>query len=114
MRLHLTIASAVARAANGMISDEELDAARKVPANLSAAIRAGREGTSAPNFKIKPYDADNNGVLDVDERKALATSFVEISVRLGQDADFYKTVADNLAKAREIVAAKFSDIEVAP
>lgn len=99
---------------DGMISDDEIESARKLPQNMSAAIRAGREGASAPNFKIKPFDADSNGVLDVDERKALASAFVEISVKLGQEADFYKTVADNLAKAREIVAAKFADIEVAP
>lgn len=99
---------------DGMITEEELETARRVPPNLSAAIRAGREGASVANFKIKPYDVDGNGVLDVDERKALTTAFVELAVRLGSDADFYKSIADNLSKAREIVAAKFADVEVTP
>lgn len=100
--------------ADGLITEEEIDAARRVPPNTSAAIRAGRQGASAPNFKIKPFDADGNGVLDVDERKAFSTALVELAVRLGHDTDFYRSVADNLSKAREIVAVKFADVEVAP
>jgi len=100
--------------ADGMITEEELDSARRVPPNIAAAIRMGRDGASVANFKIKPFDADGNGVLDVDERKALTTAFVELAVRLGHDADFYKSIADSLSKAREIVAAKFADVEVAP
>jgi Ca2+-binding EF-hand superfamily protein len=99
---------------DGFISEEELDLARKLPPNMSAAIRAGKPGAAAANFKIKPFDKDGDGVLDVDERKALASAFVDLSVKLGQEADFYKAVSDNLAKAREIVAGKFAEVEVGP
>ena len=99
---------------DGMISEEELDALRKMPASVTAAIGAGREATSALTFKLKGYDTDGNNVLDVDERKRMVMSFVEATLRAEQEAQFYKSVADNLATARTIVAEKFADVLIAP
>jgi hypothetical protein len=100
--------------ADGMISEEELEAVRRLPENSAAAIDTGRESASTLTFKIKSFDSDNNGVLDVDERKRMVMSYVDAALRSEQEAQFYRSVADSLAGARASVAEKFADVLVAP
>jgi hypothetical protein len=100
--------------ADGLITEAEIDAAREVPRNIPDAIKAGKAAVDASNFRIKTYDANGDGVLDVDERKALVMAYVDASLRAGQDAAFYNKVADTLTTSREMVAAKFADVEITP
>jgi len=102
--------------ANGddFINEEEIVLGRRIPASASNAVRSGRDVASVAGYRIKIFDADTNGVLDVNERKAMGMAFVDLSIRFGQDAAFYKLAQESLAHAREPVAAKFADIEIAP
>ncbi|HYG78597.1 MAG TPA: hypothetical protein VEK08_26595 [Planctomycetota bacterium] len=100
--------------ADGFITEDEIVLARGIPASAQSAIRSGRSAASAIGYKIKNHDTDGNGVLDLNERKAMATVFTDLSIRLGQEADFYKSLVEAIILAREPVAAKFADIEVVP
>jgi len=100
---------------DGMLSEGEVEGMQNIPANAAAAIRLGRPSDSvAETIKIKAWDTDGNGELDVTERKALSMSFVNQSLRAGENAAFYKNVADKLASARDVVAAKFAGLEILP
>jgi len=99
---------------DGILNEAEIEAARELPRNATAAIRTGRPTAESAGFKIKPYDADSDGVLDVNERKALTMAYVDVALRAGQEAAFYQRVIEALATAREVVAGKFADIEVTP
>jgi hypothetical protein len=98
--------------ADGSISESDIENARTIPASASAASKAGRAAAEATGFKIKTYDADSDGILDVTERKALTMAYVDAALRWGQEAGFYTRLADNLAVARQVVAAKFASIDV--
>ncbi|HEY3325521.1 MAG TPA: hypothetical protein VGP72_34030 [Planctomycetota bacterium] len=99
---------------NGYLTEESLYGAKNAPATLTAAMRAGRPLASAAGYRIKPFDKTGKGELDIDERKAMSMAFVELSVRMAKDAEFYKVVMDNLISARAPVAERFADVEVAP
>ena len=99
---------------NGYLTESDISVARTVPRNASAAEEDGSHAAEASGYRIKPYDMDNNGELDVNERKALAMAFVDVSVRAGQDAAFYTRMADSLVTARAAAAQKYADIEIAP
>jgi len=99
---------------DGYLTAEELEWVRNLPENAAAALRSGRLAVQAKDFRIKPFDKDGRGALGMDERKAMTMSFVDASVRAAHDAAFYTTVADSLAAARNIIANKFADVEVAP
>ena len=99
---------------DGYLTAEELEAGRNLPENAAAALRMGRLAASTKDFRIKPFDANGDGSLGVDERKAMTMSFVDASVRAARDASFYATVAESLAAARSLIAAKYADVEVAP
>jgi hypothetical protein len=99
---------------DGYLTAEELVGARNLPESAPAALRAGQMTVQAKDFRIKPFDKDGNGSLGMDERKAMTMSYVDASLRAAQDAAFYTNVADSLAAARNVVASKFADVEVAP
>lgn len=97
---------------DGFLSIAELDAARDLPKNGDAALRAGQPSDGK---KLKNrFDANDDGVLDVTERKTLTMAFVEVALHAEQDGAFYRQVADRLSTSREIVAAKFARLELEP
>jgi hypothetical protein len=89
-----------------------------LPPTAAAALRAGRAATvadvSARSLRIGAFDKNGDGELDVDERKALTTRYVDASVRDAQEAVFYTMVSDGLSAARETVAGRFTNVEVTP
>jgi len=99
---------------DGMITDADLQAVKNSPAAASAATKAGKSTAEAAGYKMKTYDADSDGVLAVEERKALTMAYVEAALRWKTEADFYNKMADGLLIARQVVAAKFADVEVNP
>lgn len=99
---------------DGFLTAAKLSAARELPENAAAALRDGRAETSVANYRIKPFDANSDGILDVAERKALTMAFVECAMKAANDAAFYTRVADMLAASRQPVANKFADVEIVP
>jgi Ca2+-binding EF-hand superfamily protein len=99
---------------DGCLTADELETARTLPRNAAEALRLGRATAEAKTFRIKPFDKDADGTLDMDERKALTMAFVDASLRAAQDAAFYALVAESLSAARDLVAAKFTEVEIAP
>ncbi|MCY3023418.1 MAG: hypothetical protein NTW87_30935 [Planctomycetota bacterium] len=99
---------------DGFITAEELEQAGNLPPNAATAIRGGRGATEGRGYRIKGFDKDADGTLDVNEQKALVMSYVDVALRAGQEADFYTRLADSLAAVRELAAKKFADIEVVP
>jgi hypothetical protein len=99
---------------DGVLAPAELEAAAAFPKTVKAAVRQGRVGVEAASYRIKPYDADADGALDIAERKGLMMALVEAALRASQDAAFYQRVVDALVLARKPVAAKFADIELLP
>jgi len=100
--------------ADGLLSEDELDASKKLPRNAATALRAGRAITQVPAYKIKTFDKDANGELSTDEYKSMVMTYVEASLRLESDAAFYKQLADSLVQARAVSAARYAELEVAP
>jgi hypothetical protein len=99
---------------DGFITENELESARAVPANAAAAVKAGRPTSETLSYKLKEFDTDNDGVLDVNERKTMAMAYVDVSLRTEQEAAFYSRMADVLSTARQIVATKYENIEMNP
>lgn len=100
---------------DGMITEGEIEQMLNVPANAAAALRLGRPAEGeAEVTRIKVWDADNDGELNVNERKALSMNFVTQSLRATENAAFYRNVADTLSAARNLVATKFSELEILP
>jgi Ca2+-binding EF-hand superfamily protein len=97
---------------DGVITDAEINAARGVPADAADAVKKGRSAGDTP--KIKAYDADSDGTLNVDERKALTMAFVEFSLRCAKESEFYRLVQETLIATRDVVGAKFANIEIKP
>lgn len=98
---------------DGLITETEINAAWNVPRDAAAAIKPGKgRSASAAASMIKDFDANSDGALDVDERKALTMKYVEFSMRFGKDAAFYKQIRDSLAAARDEAGEKFSNREI--
>jgi len=98
----------------GFLTETSLLAAADIPQTAAGAMRTGRKDVEVKGYRVKPYDADGNGVLDVAERKAMATAFSDIAVRAAHDAEFYGRVVNTLTAARDAAALKFADVEVTP
>ena len=94
---------------DGFLSDAEIDAARQLPRDGNEARVNGRQAASLPNARIKPYDANADGVLDGEERKALEMAFVSAALKAEKEADYYRRLGDALSVSRDIIAAKFAD-----
>jgi Ca2+-binding EF-hand superfamily protein len=99
---------------DGQLTEIELDNAQKIPRNAATAMRQGKSATEIPAYKIKTFDKDANGELSVDEYKAMVMTYVEASVRLESDAAFYKQLADSIAQARVVFAARYAELDVTP
>jgi Ca2+-binding EF-hand superfamily protein len=99
---------------DGLITDTDLEAVKNSASTAAAATKSGKTTAEAAGYKLKTYDGDSDGVLDVEERKALTMAFVEAALRWKNEAEFYSKMADGLLIARQVVAAKFADVEVNP
>lgn len=99
---------------DGYLSEDEILATEKLPRNAATALRQGKNSIQVANYRMKTFDKDANGELSVDEYKAMVMTYIEASVRLETDAAFYKQVADNLALARTVSAARYAELDVTP
>jgi hypothetical protein len=97
---------------DGFVSEAESNAARKLPGSAADAAQAGRMLIDTPGHKIKNFDANSDGALDVAERKMLSDAFLAVAIQAGREAGFYRALTDALALARKIAAAKFEDVEL--
>jgi Ca2+-binding EF-hand superfamily protein len=100
---------------DGYISVAEIEAARTLPANGAAAITAGansKEAINTVDLKIKDFDQNNDGILNVAERKALSSAYLEASLRAQQDAAAYQNLLDELLVARQTSTAKFENLTI--
>jgi len=99
---------------DGTIAESDLDAVKASASTAAAAAKAGSATAEGAGYKLKAYDIDGDNVLDVDERKTLTMAYVDAALRWKNEADFYSRIADGLLIARQVVAAKFADVEVNP
>jgi Ca2+-binding EF-hand superfamily protein len=97
---------------DGFLSDAEIDAARLLPRDGNEARVNGRQAAAAPNARIKPYDANGDGVLDGEERKALEMAFVSAALKAEKEAEYYRRLGDALTVSRDIIAARFADMVI--
>jgi hypothetical protein len=97
---------------DGVISEADLEAAKTLPTTAVAVAKNGYASASAERFKLKNYDTNEDGVLDINERKKMVMAFVEASLRWKEEAAFYSRIVESLSVAREGVATKFADIEI--
>jgi len=98
---------------DGYFSIAEIDAARALPANGPAAQAAGaKEAANNDTFIIKGFDANKDGVLNIEERKALSSAYLDISLKATHDAAAYQKLHDDLAAARAVAAAKFENLTI--
>jgi|ERR1043165_2085356 Ca2+-binding EF-hand superfamily protein len=98
---------------DGYISSNEIDAAKVLPADAAAALAAGaKEAATTDTFLIKGFDADKNGVLRIEERKALSSAYLDIALKSTQEAANYQRLHDDLSAARQVAAAKFENLTI--
>ena len=100
--------------ADGYITLAEVEAAKALPADAAAAMTAGANSKDATTgaLIIKGFDVDKDGVLNIDERKALSSAYLEASLKSQQDADAYQKLLNDLLTARQATAAKFENLTI--
>lgn len=99
---------------DGLLSEAEIEAARQIPKDSFESLQKGRPASRLPGARLKPYDANDDGILDAEERKVLSMAFVDIALKAEMDAEFYRHLADSLTVARDIMAAKYASLVLAP
>lgn len=98
---------------DGYFSIHEIDAAKAIPANGAAALAAGaKEAATTDTFLIKGFDANKDGVLRIEERKAISSAYLDIALKSTQEANSYQKLYDDLATARQAAAAKFENLTI--
>lgn len=100
---------------DGYIALSEIDAAKELPASAAAAMTAGansKDATTGGALIIKGFDVDKDGVLNISERKALSSAYLQASLKSQQDADAYQKLLDELITARQSTAAKFENLTI--
>ncbi len=106
--------SAVDNDGDGYISLAEIDAAKTLPADGAAALAAGSgmKDANSGTLIIKDFDADKDGVLTINERKALSSAYLDISLKSTHEADAYQHLLDEMLTARQASAAKFENLTI--
>ena len=92
----------------------EIDNSRTLPADGIAAITAGSSTKEANSgiYKIKDFDSNADGVLSVNERKAMSSAYLDIALKSKQEAEGYQKLVDDLQTLRQDAAAKFERVTV--
>ncbi|HLX64294.1 MAG TPA: EF-hand domain-containing protein [Planctomycetota bacterium] len=105
--------SAVDNDGDGYLTVAEIEAAKTLPANGAAALAEGiKNAANSDTFMIKGFDANKDGVLSIEERKALSSAYLEISLKAAQEVAAYQKLLDDLSTARQAAAAKFENLTI--
>jgi hypothetical protein len=99
---------------DGFLSEAEIESAKQLPKDAADALQKGRAASRLPNAKLKPYDANDDNVLDAEERKTLSMAFVDLALKAEKEAEFYRHLADSLTVSRDIMAAKYANVVLSP
>jgi hypothetical protein len=99
---------------DGLLSESEIENAKQMPKDACEAMQKGRAASRLPGAKLKPYDTNDDGVRDDEERKVLSMAFVDIALKADKEAEYYRHMADSLSVSRDILAAKYSSVVLGP